>query len=83
VLARTDASYEDAKGRLQAVAGAFGKELATPPTDHPTFIDGRTAAVVLDDDPVGVVGELHPAVLVEHDLELPVAAFEFRLDGLA
>jgi phenylalanyl-tRNA synthetase beta chain len=83
VLARTDASYEDAKARLQALATRFGVSLETPATDHPTFIDGRAAAVVLDGESVGVVGELHPRVLVEHDLELPVAAFEFQLDGLA
>ncbi len=82
VVARTDASYEDAKGRLQAVARAFDARLETPPTDHPSFIDGRTAAVVLDGESVGVVGELHPRVLVDHDLEVPVAGFEFRLDGL-
>ncbi len=81
-LARTDASYEDAKGRLSAIARAFGKTLETPPTEHPSFINGRTAEVVLDGESVGVIGELHPKVLVEHDLELPVAAFEFRLDGL-
>jgi len=81
-LARTDASYEDAKARLQAIADAFGASLSTPPTTHPSFIDGRAAEVVLDGESVGVVGELHPRVLVEHDLELPVAAFEFRLDGL-
>ena len=83
MLARTDASYEDAKARLQAVADAFGKDLETPATRHPTFIDGRAAEVVLDGESVGVVGEIHPKVLVEHDLELPVAAFEFRLAGLA
>jgi phenylalanyl-tRNA synthetase beta chain len=82
VLARTDATYEDAKARLQAVCRSFGAELATPPTDHPSFIDGRTASVVIDGEPVGVVGELHPAVLVEHDLELPVAGFEFALSAL-
>ncbi|MHB9287230.1 phenylalanine--tRNA ligase subunit beta [Halobacteriales archaeon Cl-PHB] len=81
-LARTDVSYEDARARIQAIARTFDKALETPPTDHPTFIDGRTAEVVLDGESVGVVGEVHPAVLVEHDLELPVAAFEFRLDGL-
>ena len=81
-LARTDASYEDAKARLQALADAFGASLSTPPTTHPSFIDGRAAEVVLDGESVGVVVELHPKVLVEHDLELPVAAFEFRLDGL-
>ncbi|MEF8979884.1 MAG: phenylalanine--tRNA ligase subunit beta [Haloarculaceae archaeon] len=83
VLARTDASYEDAKARLQALAGAFGKTLETLPTEHPSFIPGRAAEVVLDGEAVGVVGEIHPEVLVDHDLELPVAGFEFRLDGLA
>ena len=81
-VARADASFEDAKARLQTIARAFGKTLSTPPTEHPSFIGGRTAEVVLDGESVGVVGELHPKVLVEHDLELPVAAFEFRLDGL-
>ena len=82
VLARHDASYEDAKARLQAVARNFDAELETPPTDHPSFIDGRAASVVLDGETAGVIGEVHPEVLVEHDLELPVAAFEFRLDVL-
>ncbi len=82
VIARTDASYEDARARLQAVCRRFQCDLETPPTDHPSFIDGRAAAVVIEGDPVGVIGELHPSVLVEHDLELPVAAFEFRLSAL-
>ena len=81
-LARRDASYEAAKGRLQAVCDDFGRSLETPPTDHPTFIEGRVADVLIDGDPVGVIGEVHPAVLVDHDLEVPVAAFEFALDGL-
>lgn len=81
-LARTDASYEDAKGVLQAIARNFGIDLETPPTEHPTFIDGRAASVVIDGEAAGVVGEIHPAVLVEHDLELPVTAFEFRLTAL-
>ncbi|MFC7156071.1 phenylalanine--tRNA ligase subunit beta [Halomarina halobia] len=82
VLARTDAGFEAAKARLQAVARAFGKTLETPPTEHPTFIAGRTAEVVLDDESAGVIGEIHPRVLVEHDLEVPVAAFEFDLRAL-
>jgi phenylalanyl-tRNA synthetase beta chain len=82
VLARADASYEDAKARLQALARNFDVDLATPPTDHPSFIDGRTATVELDGEAAGVVGELHPAVLVEHDLEVPAVAFEFDLAAL-
>ncbi|MEF8814763.1 MAG: phenylalanine--tRNA ligase subunit beta [Halovenus sp.] len=83
VLAESGVSYEDARARLQAIAASFDRELETPPTDHPTFIPGRTAEVVLDGESVGVVGEVHPRVLVEHDMEVPVVAFEFRLGGLA
>ncbi|ACV11849.1 phenylalanyl-tRNA synthetase, beta subunit [Halorhabdus utahensis DSM 12940] len=81
-LARHDVSYEDAKARLQALVADFDAELETPPTAHPSFIDGRAAAVEIDGDAVGVIGEVHPAVLVEHDLELPVVAFEFDLAAL-
>jgi phenylalanyl-tRNA synthetase beta chain len=82
VLARTDASYEDAKGRLASLARAFDVELATPATDHPSFIEGRVASVVLDGEHAGVVGELHPEILVEHGLEVPVVGFELRADAL-
>jgi len=82
VLARADASYEDAKARLQALARNFGVDLATPPTQHPSFIDGRTATVRIDGADAGVVGELHPKVLVEHDLEVPAVGFEFDLGAL-
>jgi len=58
-------------------------DLATPATEHPSFIDGRTATIEIDGEPAGIVGEIHPAVLVEHDLELPVVGFEFRLERLA
>jgi len=82
VLARNEASYEDAKAQLSTLARRFAADLETPPTDHPTFIDGRAAAVVLDGETAGVVGEVHPETLVAHDLEVPVAAFEFRLGAL-
>jgi phenylalanyl-tRNA synthetase beta chain len=82
VLAHHDASYEDARSRLRAIAAQFDVELETPRTDHPSFISGRVAEVVLENESVGVVGELHPEVIVEHDVEVPVVGFEFPLDAL-
>ncbi len=82
VLARHDATYEDAKARLQALCDDFGVAIETPPIEHPSFIPGRVASIVVDGAQVGVVGEIHPAVLVEHDLELPVSAFELDLAAL-
>jgi phenylalanyl-tRNA synthetase beta chain len=81
-LARHGVSYEDGKARLQAITDAFDADLETPPTEHPSFIPGRVAEVVIGGESAGVIGELHPEVLVEHDLELPVVAFEFDLEAL-
>jgi phenylalanyl-tRNA synthetase beta chain len=81
-LCHAGASYEDAKAALSALVDGFDAELETPATEHPTFVSGRTASVVIDGEEAGVVGEVHPEVIVEHDLELPVAAFEFDLDAL-
>ncbi len=81
VLADPDAGYEDAKARLQFLAKEHGAEVATPSIDHPTFLDGRAAAVELDGERCGVIGEVHPRILEAYDLEVPVAAFECRMDG--
>ena len=82
VIAAHDATYEDAQGALAGLCRRFTVELSTEPMMHPTFIDGRVASIDFGLGPVGVVGELHPRVVTEFDLEVPVAAFEFRLDGL-
>jgi phenylalanyl-tRNA synthetase beta chain len=81
-LADPEATYEDARAHLQVLARTFDAELETPRTEHPSFIPGRTAEIVLDGESAGVIGELNPEVIVDHDLEVPVAAFEFRLDAL-
>ncbi|ERH00116.1 MAG: phenylalanyl-tRNA synthetase, beta subunit [Haloquadratum sp. J07HQX50] len=81
VLARHDATYEDAKAHLQLLCENVGVSLRTPATSHPSFIDGRTAACEIDGEQTGVIGEIHPSVLVKHNLELPVVGFEFELNS--
>ncbi|MBI4360611.1 phenylalanine--tRNA ligase subunit beta [Candidatus Micrarchaeota archaeon] len=46
---------------------------------HGRFISGRAAEVVQGKIPVGFVGELHPMVLENYGLQVPVSAFEIRL----
>lgn len=83
VLADPEAGYEDAKTRLQFLAKEHGVDFATPEIAHPSFLEGRVGAIELDGTRCGLIGELHPRVLVEYDLEVPVAAFECRMDGFA
>lgn len=83
VLADPSAGFEDAKARVQFIAREHGVDLSTPATDHPTFLEGRAATIELAGHRAGVIGEVHPRILERYALEVPVAAFEFRLDALA
>ena len=71
--------FYDAKGVVEALIGRLGVvptfERATDEMLHP----GRTARVLANGTPIGVVGELHPSVVASYDLPVDGAAF-FELD---
>jgi len=50
--------------------------------DHPSFIPGRCARVKVKGKGVAYIGEIHPSVLENWDLQMPVAAFELNLTDL-
>ncbi|MEM2576933.1 MAG: hypothetical protein QW476_03290, partial [Candidatus Bathyarchaeia archaeon] len=49
---------------------------------HESFIEGRVGKIVINDVEVGLIGEIHPKVLEEWGLEVPVAAFELNATKL-
>ena len=50
--------------------------------DHPSFIPGRCARIKVKGKEVAYIGEIHPSVLANWDLQMPVAAFELNLTDL-
>jgi len=48
----------------------------------PIFIEGRSAAVQHNEKEIGVVGEVHPEVLNNFELENPTGAFEINLENI-
>lgn len=68
---------------MKAIVEALLRELGTvwevKPVDHPSFLGGRAAEFIVDGRRLGIVGELHPEVILGFELEHPVAAFELDL----
>ncbi len=68
---------------IKAVAEALLRELdiahEVRPTGHPSFLEGRAAEFVSSGKSLGIVGEIHPEVVLGFELEYPVAAFELDL----
>ncbi|KMM37450.1 phenylalanine--tRNA ligase subunit beta [Guptibacillus hwajinpoensis] len=71
------------KGILEELAVEFGVEdrLTFARADEPKLHPGRTAAVHLDDELIGYIGQLHPEVEKELDLS-ETYVFEINLEAL-
>ena len=61
---------------------SVGKECKVKETEHDSFIPGRVGEVFVDGKSVGVVGELHPQVLKNFGVEMPICMFELCLNCL-
>ena len=65
------------KGVLETLAGGLGVKVVLAPATEPFLHPGRAARVTVAGEPAGWIGELHPAVAAEWDLE---AATAFEVD---
>ncbi len=80
---RVRADVFDAKGAVEGLVEALGRgDVASEPGQAPYLEDGRGATIVVQGTPVGVMGELHPAV--QKAFDLPASAFvaELSLDAI-
>ena len=48
----------------------------------PHFIDGRIAEITLGNKKIGFIGEIHPKILRNWKIKMPVALFEIDLEGI-
>jgi phenylalanyl-tRNA synthetase beta chain len=46
------------------------------------FIKGRIAKILLDNKQIGLIGEIHPKILKNWKIKMPVALFELELDKI-
>ncbi|MEM1525137.1 MAG: phenylalanine--tRNA ligase subunit beta [Nitrososphaerales archaeon] len=83
LIAHAEANYSEAKSLLTAfIQQAFNKQIKTKPTNHYMFTLGRVAEVYVNGKKLGWLGEIHPQVLNNFNLRVPVVAFELNLDLL-
>jgi len=75
------ADFFGLKGVLEALAGALGAEVGFRVAAQPFLHPGRAAEVLIGGEAAGWIGEIHPLVCREYDIEAAVA-FELELAEL-
>ncbi len=73
-------------GAVHSILGIIchlrGLDLSLKPLDDSRFIPGRSAAILINGEEVGILGEFHPGVLESWGIAVPVAGFELPLESL-
>jgi phenylalanyl-tRNA synthetase beta chain len=82
VMMHSNANFSEAKSVFDALLLNLGLSYELQETEHESFIKGRTGKIILGNQEVGLIGEIHPQVLQNWGLENPVAAFEISLDSI-
>jgi phenylalanyl-tRNA synthetase beta chain len=81
VSSHTTASFTESKSAAEALLTNMGiKRWKIKATKHPSFIEGRAVTINIKAKWIGIVGEVHPQVLNNFELDLPTTAFEVDLE---
>lgn len=83
LFAGNSAGFADAAALVDYLMRSCGAAGVREPSEIPGTIPGRAAVVRLAGEPVAQLGELHPAVLTETGVPVPVAWAEVDLSALA
>jgi len=77
-----DANFTKIKQVLDVLAEALNIKYDITDTEHSSFIKGRTGRVLVNGSKIAYVGELHPQVLANWTLEMPVGVLEINITEL-
>lgn len=79
-VATRNADFFDVKADVEALLAP--RVARYERTEHPALHPGRAAAVVLEGEIIGVLGELHPRWVQKYELGAPPVVFELDLEAV-
>lgn len=82
ILCSEQSDYTRIRQVLDYLLSSIGLEYKVEPTEHPSFIEGRVGRVIVNGKKVAYIGELHPMVISNFELDFPTVAFELNLSEL-
>lgn len=79
VLCHDKSDFTQIKQVLNTLFLALGLEVSVKETEHKSYIKGRAAKIIAKNQELGIIGELHPQVLTNWELTVPVTSLELDL----
>ena len=81
-LCHNKADFTQIKQILDSLLNALGLKYEIKEVEHNSFISGRCGRISVNNKNIAYIGEIHPSVLDNWNLEVPVSALELNLTEL-
>ncbi|MGB9725197.1 MAG: phenylalanine--tRNA ligase subunit beta [Fervidicoccaceae archaeon] len=82
-IMKDELSFEEIQAPLYSLLSSLGLEVKFRRDSISYLLEGRAAKVIVNDIPIGIVGEVHPYVLTSMGIKYPVGIAELDLDTLS
>ncbi len=79
LLTHATADYTEIRQIFDALMSALDLKYEVSEVEHPSFISGRVGRVKVEGKDIAYIGEIHPQVLENWDLDYPIVAFELNI----
>jgi phenylalanyl-tRNA synthetase beta chain len=77
-----EADFYDAKGLLEETFERIGASVSFEAAEEYALLKGRTAAIMAKGERSGVIGQVHPQVAAQFEINAPVFLFEVDVEKL-
>jgi len=81
-LCGNDANFTRIKQLLDILCEALNIKYDITDTEHNSFIKGRVGRVIINNSKIAYIGEIHPQVLSNWTIDMPVAVLELNVTEL-
>ena len=81
-LCGNDANFTKIKQIMDTLAEALDIKYSVAETLHTSFIKGRVGRVSVNDEKIAYIGEIHPQILMNWTIEMPIAVLELNITDL-
>ena len=81
-LCNENADFTSIKQVLDYIMRMLDMKYEIEPIEHSSFIPGRIGEIIINKKSLGIIGEIHPKVLDNFNINMPVSSLELNITEL-
>jgi phenylalanyl-tRNA synthetase beta chain len=83
LISHPTANFSELHAVLEALFYSLSVKYRLDSISHPTFMEGRTGVILVNEQEVGLIGEVAPEILSRWQIGMPSVAIEIQVESLS